>query len=66
MWSIDPAVALSMYDSEWRGDEVQSQPHLQQQSLGSHSYRMLNRILEESLSFEIQFNLSFIFTCGPS
>ncbi|XP_036934848.1 DNA endonuclease RBBP8 [Acanthopagrus latus] len=21
MWSIDPAVALSMYDSEWRGDE---------------------------------------------
>ncbi|XP_070841964.1 DNA endonuclease RBBP8 [Chaetodon trifascialis] len=21
MWSIDPALALSMYDSEWRGDE---------------------------------------------
>lgn len=23
-WSIDPALAMSMYDSEWRGDEVHS------------------------------------------
>lgn len=23
-WSIDPALTLSMYDSEWRADEVQS------------------------------------------
>lgn len=22
-WSIDPALALSMYNSEWGGDEVQ-------------------------------------------
>ncbi|XP_053198328.1 DNA endonuclease RBBP8 [Scomber japonicus] len=27
MWSIDPAVALSMYDSEWRGDEQNEEPH---------------------------------------
>ncbi|XP_062297902.1 DNA endonuclease RBBP8 isoform X1 [Scomber scombrus] len=27
MWSIDPALALSMYDSEWRGDEQKEEQH---------------------------------------
>ncbi|XP_040921629.1 DNA endonuclease RBBP8 isoform X2 [Toxotes jaculatrix] len=26
MWSIDPALALSMHDSEWRGDEEKEEP----------------------------------------